>query len=68
VITRVQLAPVAQALQMQTMLRASGGIVFRIDSEMVKPVHQHGVESVATPQPFGFPQSGQTLALGVSMA
>jgi hypothetical protein len=53
---------------MQTTLRASGGIVFRIDSEMVTLVHQHGVESVATPQPFGFPQSGQTFALGVSMA
>jgi hypothetical protein len=35
---------------------------------MVTLVHQHGVESVATPQPFGFPQSGQTLALDVSMA
>jgi hypothetical protein len=53
---------------MQTILRASGGIAFRIDSEMVTLVHQHGVESVATPQPFGFPQSGQAFALVVSMA
>jgi hypothetical protein len=67
-ITRFQLVPVAHALQMQMILRASVGIAFRIDSEMVILVHQQGVESVATPQLFGFPQSGQIFALGVSMA
>jgi hypothetical protein len=60
-ITRVQFAPFAHALQIQTIFRASGGIAFKIDSEMVTLVHQHGVESVASPQPLGLPQSGQIL-------
>jgi hypothetical protein len=61
-------APVAHALQMHTRLRASSGIASSVAAAMVTWVHQHGVESVATPQSLDFPHSGQVFEESFSMA